>query len=454
MKREYNFDPMTGKPLAPGAMPGCINKKKKIPWLAIIISCLAICVIGIVIIFTAIIKSGILLPTSDKILLAVKNTVDDKTELEKDIDITDILNSGVYTVNLSAGDDSAYGDIKYVSGRKRKQVSANMNFNDDFSMAARIDVDDENIKVCLPLEDNITYAYQYMNDSLEGENADKFYSMINDSKTMADIKEDIQEAYIQEFRQLEFEKMPEKLHMIDDKTQKCKGYKTIITSDNIQNVKESIKNIEVNGDTLENTLDAVDLDIELLMEYLGLYEDSFTDNMIVETYIYKNKLASVLIYADDENLQVLFEGGDTRTQNMRVMHFKNGYKYCMFAREGSVDGKFQEDIIRIYDGDTTIYSNYDSGSGNINLSVDNYNYEPYTISGSIIHRYKGVDINIGNISNMENIYGTYITCSIKKGADWEKTTGEEKTINTPEQINSMLGDVIGDYLEELFWYNY
>lgn len=137
----------------------------------------------------------------------------------------------------------------------------------------------------------------------------------NEQKT---IGTDILKEARKEFNKLKINKTEKKEFKIDGQKRNCAGYQFTISKDNAQNVLDAAeKAVKKSTGTGQKYL-------RIRWESFMVFYDkiSAAGEMECSVYLYQNKLAAVSVnYEDDENAQnidVLFLGGDFRTQNMKI----------------------------------------------------------------------------------------------------------------------------------------
>ena len=113
----------------------------------------------------------------------------------------------------------------------------------------------------------------------------------------------------------------------------------------------------------------------------------YMDDVDVEFYIYKNKLAAVYVDDGSNTGEILFEGGDYRLQNVEC-NFENDYDDMSFEIDGSSKGSV-ENLEFILDGYTALEVEYDSKNGDFTVENDYFDMD-----GTLKKNGKGFDFSV------------------------------------------------------------
>lgn len=350
---------------------GTASKKKKGLWIGIGI---AAAVLVLIIVLAAAAMSGLFMGPRGKVLKAVAATMKDTPEIVNDLKvIPDILTGDQYTLGFTVEYD---GDA--VSGEFRNKVS-------DKQIYLNADVDGDAIDFLCGIHSGVLKAsvadldYVFMydpNGKNDGYLCDQFRkselkkfnssleSVTTEKVTAKEIQKDIQAAFVQEFKELEFKEAKAKTFQVDKKDRECKGYKVKI---NEKNVARVLKNA---GERISKRLDAdVADDFEdLLDELVDEIKDDDLD-MNVTFYLYRGKLAAEILEIDGMEICVEFRGGDYRMQNILITSEYNGRTYGEMEVTCHKKGS-KETIEMEVDGYGDITLVYDTKSGAVSLEGD------------------------------------------------------------------------------------
>jgi hypothetical protein len=202
-------------------------------------------------------------------------------------------------------------------------------------------------------------------------------------------------------------------YTVDGSSRSCKVYSFIIDEEFMDTLID-----EVEAEYAEYA-EELDLSGEW-SSYCNELKDEFDDfpDITATCYIYKGMLACIHLEAEGDVLEVLFEGGATRMENMRVITDNEE----ILAIEGSTENGVEEMTIKV--DDTEVMSvNYDSRSGELYISSPE---EGVSMSANVTNSGNDLKIQIENMnsgdSSVDSVSGTL---EIKKGADFETFSGEE-----------------------------
>ncbi|WP_075721135.1 hypothetical protein [Roseburia sp. 499] len=440
-----SFDPMTGQPV--GAKPkkkGFLKSTASKVVLAIAIIAVIACGVTAVAF-----NCGILGSKSDKVLKAITNTLEDKGELTKAFDFSDIVESNEYTMGFSMEAEGVGMECSYLSGKSGKQLTGNVNAystNIDFAL----NLTEEELQVQIPYITDKIFTYNYTGENTgylmeemtsdEVEAFNKVLEYLYSAESNDKATEKLKDAVLDEYKSLEFEDAGKEEFEVDGKDRECKGYKTVITKENMQNLIDAYE--EATSDSLDEMEELmVDLDPTYTM---GSYADSFDElreileempDMATTFYLYDNKLACIELQPKgEEAIQIQFLGGDRRAQNMRIVDEEGN---AIFEVVGETDGS-EETIEFLVIGESVLSLVYDSKSGELSLSS-----EEFSLSGSIESDKNGFTFTIDEYSDEYDTYDFEGSISLMKGADFQELDGEKFDIGNASE------DEVVDLMKEI-----
>jgi hypothetical protein len=437
------------------AMDKPINPRKKGVGSLII----ALGVIAVAIIVFIGIKSGIFLGTSSKILLAVTNTLQEQPHFIKDLreaKIGDILLSEEYTISTFAQFDDYNLEMHLNSQPSEKQLTGSI-------LSSTLDIDfiagmtSDQVKLMLPVKDKRILTYNYREEKtgalvdLIGDEMlseiDNTLVNLNSGKQNKDISKDIAEVFYKEYKSLEFITLAKKEFVIDGKSRNCKGYSTTVSPKHLQNIIDSIEKIykdeygeafQAAGMQLNDTLDKW----REVVEYM--------EDIDLKFYIYRNKLACISLEATDPDVQIelLFEGGNTRMQNMRCVISESDY-HTELLLKGTLQGSEESFFLSMendYDNYDICELNYDYKSGDYEVTSGE-GVDAFQLAGNIKSDKKGLTLRIDEISGSRasDLSGVI---AIEQGAAMQAMDGKEYDIGNASY--SELQDLIEEY-SDLLW---
>jgi len=229
---------------------------------------------------------------------------------------------------------------------------------------------------------------------------------------------------------------------IDGKDRKCKGYKVVITGENVADLLRASQEASeaAYGDDLDELVEAVSIltgeDFDRhnpLSSFYGVDEDELEEIedegelFEIYVYIYKGKLAAV----ETDDFSVEFNGGDNRASNMTI-----DLGYDTITRVSEMDGSVEEGKIKA-NGETIVKYSYNKRTGEFKLSDGELG-----IAGlGGVFQVKGKKI-LMEFKYEEMLAELSATASIEKGARVKKPSGDTFDVGDASM------DDIEDIIEE------
>lgn len=443
------FDPMTGEPITPGTITE--KPKSKLP--IIIGSVAGAAVIVILLIFGAI-KSGLFLGKSGKVLLAANNTLKDMPHFVETLEPMIGLVEDEFTVEFSAKADGVKIGGSFANASKQKQITAKVEYGGE-SIEGMAGVDSEALKIQVPDLSKKVFVYNYKKDNngfitdyVDEEYINMFNSaleqLVTTSKDTNKVQKDVTNIVLKEIKSLKFQSAAKEEFTVNEKDVMCKGYQTTITGANIWNIiNGSYQAILDNYQSVGDALDEYGVDFESELSYL---EDDLDDmeDIVVTFYLYKNQFAAIVVEDEDfdDDIQLCFEGGDYRLQNITL---KSGsYRMSLKGSDDGTKEKFK--LKEKYGTDTR-----DLASFEYNYESGKYKIESYgdSISGKLLKEGKTTKISIDENSDYDI---PDMEFAITRGAKIQKFTGDEFDIGNADEDD--IYDLLDDFSDELadFYY--
>ena len=194
--------------------------------------------------------------------------------------------------------------------------------------------------------------------------------------------------------------------------------------DNYQSVGEAVDVLDSYGE------------IESELSYLEDELDNMED-IVVTFYIYKNQLAAIVVEDEDfeDDLQLCFEGGDYRLQNIT---FKSSMK-------GSDDGTKEKFKLREKYGTDA----YDIGSFEYNYESGKYKIEVdgEVLSGKLYKEGRTLNLSIDGQYDIPDM-----DFAVTRGAKLQKFSADEFDIGNADADD--LYDLVDDITDELSDFDY
>lgn len=480
METPMNFDPRTGQPLTQeGAniraqqyaesmergdipttpIPAPIQPQKKKTGLivGIVIAAIALFLIVAIVVVALFLVGN----SKNKVALAFSNTVKEVSEenkLLKVLDVSDITDKGKYTVNIDIDTEiSDLGDMavftEVAMDNDQIQVSGDVDISLIPPVEYAVQIDDKQVRAYVPLIEDYLFIYDYYEDN------DGYINELVDTKILNDglkelynsafskdsqevrMREDLIESFLEEYEKLKVEKAKKEKFTVDGKTVKCKGYKIELTEEFVDAVTENTEEILVKY--YKDVFDMAGEDIYSSIDDMSEALKELRGTEIV-VYVYKNKLAAIKMEEDGETMDILFEGGSFRAQNMRVLLEDEE----VLSIEGNTDKDTEEMMINL-EGEPLFSYDYNASSGELGLKAYD-GYDEYSFDMVLSRKNKGMYVDIGYIDLGDTYLGG--TLSITEGVSMKDLSGEEFDLgeaseeefkNLEEELYAVLMGLIG-----------
>lgn len=437
------FDPMTGAPVTQ-------KPKSKVP---VVVGAVAGVVVLVVLLVFGGIKSGLFLGKSGKVLLAANNTLKKMPHFVETLEPMLGLVEDEFTVEFSAKAEGVKIGGSFINASKQKQVTAKLEYGGE-SIEGLAGVDSNSLKFQVPDLSKKLFVYNYKKensgyivDLIGDEYIDTLNSsleqLVSGSKDTDKAQKDVTNVVMKELKSLKFQSAAKEEFTVNDKDVMCKGYTTTITGANIWNIIDG--SYQAMLDNYQSVGEAVDVfsygDIESELSYLENKLDNMED-VVVTFYIYKNQLAAIVVEDDDfeDDLQLCFEGGDYRLQNIT---FKSGsYRISM---KGSDDGTKEKFKLREKYGTDA----YDIGSFEYNYESGKYKIEVdgEVLSGKLYKEGRTLNLSIDGQYDIPDM-----DFAVTRGAKLQKFSGDEFDIGNADADD--LYDLVDDITDELSDFDY
>ena len=458
------FDPMTGQPIygqPQQAAPAPQEKKKgKVP--VIILSVIA-GVVVLALLAVVGVKSGLFLSKGNKVAIATANTLSETPQLIKDLSPIMAVTSGTFAVtgNFEMDDVAVEGTVSVDKTEVSAQGYASIDDFPEIDFAA--EVTPKGIKAQSKAISDLVFVYNTADDKedsfiaeMAGEDSlemlDDALTALGEATEPTDFSKDLTQLIVAEYGELEFEKAKEKEFEVNGKDVKCKGYTVEVTEDNIMNIVDGMEDIldETYGDILKEAgVSAKDITREIEYEIEGM------DDIELTFYLYKSKLAAVIAEVDRSKLEIEFQGGDYRMQNVVV----SADRRDIMEIKGETEDSVETLEFLVWDEEVFTYE-YDTKSGDLVVELDDGFYE---VEANIQAKGNSVTVTLQDFYTEDSYVGEMmnladINCSVTftDGAKKASFSGEEFNVGTADEddfydLIEELEDTLEDF-EELYYY--
>lgn len=458
------FDPMTGQPIygqPQQAAPAPQEKKKgKVP--VIILSVIA-GVVVLALLAVVGVKSGLFLSKGNKVAIATANTLSETPQLIKDLSPIMAATSGTFAVtgNFEMDDVAVEGTVSVDKTEVSAHGYASIDDFPEIDFAA--EVTPKGIKAQSKAISDLVFIYNTADDKedsfiaeMAGEDSlemlDDALTALGEATEPTDFSKELTQLIVAEYGELEFEKAKEKEFEVNGKDVKCKGYTVEVTEDNIMNIVDGMEDIldETYGDILKEAgVSAKDITREIEYEIEGM------DDIELTFYLYKNKLAAVIAEVDRSKLEIEFQGGDYRMQNVVV----SADRMDILEIKGETEDSVETLELLVWDEEVFTYE-YDTKSGDLVVELDDGFYE---VEANIQAKGNSVTVTLQDFYTEDSYVGEMmnladINCSVTftDGAKKASFSGEEFNVGTADEddfydLIEELEDTLEDF-EELYYY--
>lgn len=406
-----------------------------------------------------------------KIGTAMANTFKETSQIQKDLDIMDMLSDGNAGVQMDMEYDhqtlSVSGAYDFSSKRKAVNVKFNGDFDDigDFEVDFTAQLDKDKVAMSLkPASDEIlTYYYTKDNkgdfmDALEDEDIDidelnasleKLYELdLSGASTYKDMWDAAADEVLEEVKKIEIEKIDKKEEFkIDGKKRSCGGYQMEITEDNMEAIidaarkafEKELDDISADGEIRDALDDAVD-------EVFDELEDSISGmkDIDLSLYMYNKQIACIRIEAARSTVDIIFHGGDYPAQNVEIVLDGNGFDdETALELTGETKDDTETMELSVF-GESFFELEYDTKSGELSVTSDEADLE----FEAVVKRTKeSLTVEIDDIDDAS------LTLEITDDGEIKTLKGDE--INLGEADEDELQDYAEDILKEyddIFYY--
>lgn len=434
------FDPMTGEPIYENSSEEVLEKAKKASGKKSKIVIIAI--VAVVLLAAVAIFGGLFQSKQMKILTAVVNTLMDESKLAKACSPFSLIGSDAFTLYVNADVEGQEVEATLSAKNRQMQLEGTVDISSMPEIQGIIGLDSKEVRAKIDgLDTVMVYKYTEDNDGDLIEQIDEeTVEVINDVLLMLTSDKDqntafekAAEAALKEFNEWEIEKVEKKSFEVDGKKRDCVGYRFEVDEDKMEDMSDVV---------LEAMKDKTTDDV------LDTYEDLFSNaidgmpDTEVTVYIYKDKLAAVLLEIGKEDVEIYFEGGAYRTQNVIIE--ADGYTVLELA--GTTDGSVEEYELELA-GRKVLSMEYDEKSGDLSLEE---NYTGLNICVDAVLDSKSNELSFV-LEDFDMDYYS-ISCdleiNLKKGASLQKINGEEFDLGAADEDD--LEDLIDDLEDVLY----
>lgn len=369
----------------------------------------------------AVFKMGLISGGKSKVWDAAMNTFTERTELEKALQLEQIVKSEQYTLGFEGnllGNDSTFELSKSPEKLQFTQsTKSSMAFLPDLDLTA--DLTSEKLEVFVPLLGSQLFTYDYVGDKsgalVDALGSDKVaqmdknmlavYKIATLNITDDDTKKTLALLKVA-YEMLECDKLDEKAFTIDGQSVSCPGYM-----------------FSVNQAELKIVLDVIEKVSKDQTKYQKLREEiSHWSEVKVSCYLYDEKLAAVQVDLPSEyhDYELQLHGGTIRMQNFELLQDNEE----LLARSGKLESDIETTEIRLR-GEPCFSVDYNPASGDADFNFLSGVLKGVSSTGKIVKEGNGVSIQLlegGDGAGASNMTGLIYT---KDSANQQALSGEE-----------------------------
>ena len=446
------YDPMTGAPITEGSATSTMfnqpvmnnqkpaSKAKGLGGAAkVLLAIAAVVVLVLVAVF-----SGVFTSSHTKVFVAVGKTFMDESKLSKACQGLGVLAEDSYTISALVEVEGQEIEGSFAKKKNEMQLTGKADIQGIPEIEGTIGIDSKKVSAKVDLFDDTLFVYEFKNEKkndgyIMEEMPDEAVELINTALTTLTTKgkdekiaKDLLKAILKEYKEWDIEKAKKDKFEVDGKDRNCSGYTLTIKDDNLQDMVDAVIDVMKDYDEFDVLLDELDDE----------YKDMFKGMPKVEVtfYIYKNMLAALVIEVEENEAEILFEGGKFRTQNIVLKADGEKVAEIKGKTKGSVESYEIESM-----GMPLGSLEYDSKSGDLEFEFSN-GYDKISAEANI----KGNKNEFEFSMDMKE-FGVDgdVKVSLKKGAKIKKLSAEKKfNIGTADEDE--VEELAEDFMKELY----
>ncbi|MCI8306664.1 MAG: hypothetical protein HFH14_01320 [Lachnospiraceae bacterium] len=331
------------------------------------------------------------------IITALRNTFAATVEEDGTAKLDKLLEAGKCAIDMQLSLDGIELAIACDMDRPQKQMSLSGSWSDgSTNMSAIATIDDTYFKCSIPEYINGVFEYNFTAENTgyfvdlitqsTGMDIAEFNKMFSDCFNMTQSQQKFGEdeytkMLLDDFNELDFEKVDEKEFLVAGETKGCKGYKTVITKDIVGKWIDNYKELEIVNAATRSNLDIIKRSLADFGE------------CIVTVYIADEKVAAIEMEVENDVLSVKFEGKENPLYNIVLSATDSGENEEVRIDTTKENGETK--IVVTVAGEELITMSYNSETGKFSAnSVD----EIFVFEGTYKIDENGLELVIDNLS--------------------------------------------------------
>ncbi len=379
------------------AMNATAAPKKPKKGLIIGIICAAVAagvlILAIVAVIIILAVNGAFLSDKEKVALAIKNTTEELPSYLEWTRTMETITAEDHTITYGVDASVVEATLAVGQSESQKTLVAEVNGLNIDNIDAAVVLDDEEIKLHTSLVEDYIFSYNfvdkkegYITEVLSQEDIEMIDSLFATTEISEEDLQPMQEDMLALAENIEFEKVEKEKFVVNGKEVNCKGYKMILDDafmDDTMSIVEEYLDLYY-GDMDDATMEELRYELDYIFDELADSEITF--------YIYKNQLAAMIIDVAGDEMEIQFQGGAYRTQNMVVYIDDDEILTLTGKTEDSVETMELE-----VDGDTLLELEYDMTTGDL---AGTLYYESDIYYDHNIYDYNDMEAGAGEVKSI------------------------------------------------------
>lgn len=290
--------------------------------------------------------------------------------------------------------------------------------DEDLELEAQMWLNNEDIELYIPKVYDKKFVYNY-NETHEGyifdlaealevnlDDLDSSLRMmfpdIDEMETSQISDEELATKILSIMNEMNIERMSSKKCRVNDKMRRCKGYKTVLTKEDIKELLDVYEEIYAVSSSSGTALFLGSKEGELTEQFDAMREDiKDMEDIDVSLYIYRDQIAEIILETEETTVDMEIFGGNKPLDNYLVAFDFDGETFTI-EKEGETRGN--EHLAEyMFDDENVIEYTYDDDLGNYELVLFGENGR-YDLEGGIEVKDDEIYVCIDKIrANKENL---------------------------------------------------
>ena len=392
--------------------------------------------------------NGAFLSKPAKVVAAGANTFESMMIVDDLLSFSELAASKEYTMELGMEYETVEGKLAYIADGKKKGLSVSVGGQVqgiNLDVTADMLLDEKALQLMAPIIGNTVYSYDYTTmpkGELFQQADEEAVKLLNEALQQMydyeaadkDYKKELQQAILDEIENMDFEAVESENFEIDGKDKNCKGYETTLKGKNINHILDNLYG---------------DYDDLLGEDYKASYEEmkaSIAEMNPIKMTFYLDGMnyAAVILKSGDSKVEILFQGGDRPTQNMKIK--VDGE--VVFRIKGSTEDDVEKSEWYVED-EKVVTLRRDKSSNVTKVTIGE---EEVSFKLRVNKERNSAELKIYDISNgEETLDNLSIRMKIKKGASLPKMEGDvfdvgNATMEEFEKVYEKIQENLGYFL--------